>query len=333
MKRTQSSPNQTPSPNRFACKATYSTRALHSSDSATFELPYPRVDLLQVIPCHTRHLLLQPRQSFAAGVPTKKLFHLRRNIAARPWLRLTASQSLVQWRHPFAQHCGTVEQILALQSFHEPGLRTLPLSESRPRTSPAHKLKTSMHWYQVCAPGAGMDHFPSLLPALLHLWELRRHLRLKPARRKQLLTKRNKKLEPKAALTSFMLWRTNGRQACRWKFQDNTVIQIDWLYISQTGKKKKLAAKKSNDCHALVTTCSRPSKTLATNYHCTHLHDPAAAQASNPYCARALQASCGFIRSTARFSWNALCTSQLCFYFLGSRCLSSTDSDKSELRD
>ena len=78
--------------------------------------------------------------------------------------------------------------------------------------------------------------------------------------------KRDTNLEPKAALTSFMLWRTNGTQACSWKFQDHTIMQIDLLYISHSEDgQPKTSCKTSNDCHALMTTCSRPPESPKTS--------------------------------------------------------------------
>ena len=56
-----------------------------------------------------------------------------------------------------------------------------------------------------------------------------------PKKKQLIKAKRDTNLEPKAALTSFMLWRTNGTQACSWKSQDHNIMRIDWidlLYIS-----------------------------------------------------------------------------------------------------
>ena len=184
----------------------------------------------------------------------------------RPWLRLSASQALAQWHeylepsapwaaskdpvcHRFARHSAAAQQILALRSSHKPGLRTLPSSESPPRTCPAQKLKPSMHWSRVCAPGAGRNQ---LLPlsSLVATLGVSRTFPVEASQKKQLIkAKRDMNLEPKAAPTSFMLWRTNRTQACSWKSQKPCCYQ----------------SKTSNDCHTLMTTCSRPPKSPKTS--------------------------------------------------------------------
>ena len=53
---------------------------------------------------------------------------------------------------------------------------------------------------------------------------------------------------------------------CSWKFQDRTIMQIDLLYISHSEDgQPKTSCKTSNDCHALMTTCSRPPESPKTS--------------------------------------------------------------------
>ena len=129
-------------------------------------------------------------------------------------------------------------------------MRCKTSNECHTVTSPAQKLKPSMHWSQVCAPGAGRDQLLPLSSLVATLGPSRTYPVAANPEWQLIDAKRDTNLEPIAAPTSFMLSRTNGTQACSWNSQNHAVLP-------------KASCKTSNDCH--TATCSRPPKSPKTS--------------------------------------------------------------------